>query len=120
MLAFVDGVHPKNRTEIPLQQKEISIYEVANVPKIIREFFINYEMTTPKSCQDEKTPMGTLLYLSLFITNFALLTVFSDAMQLPPKGTFAFTSIIIFVGCHEIDICLLLRVPPTLASCCRG
>ena len=45
VLAFLDGVHPKNRVEIPPQWK-ISIYEVKNMPTIIGEFPINYEMTT--------------------------------------------------------------------------
>ena len=30
-----------------------------NIPTIIREFSINYEMTTPKSCDDVITPMET-------------------------------------------------------------
>mgnify|MGYP001794340038 CR=1 FL=1 len=40
-------------------KKVISIYEVTNMPTIIREFSINYETTTPKSCHDVTTPMET-------------------------------------------------------------
>ena len=39
--------------------KKISMYEVTNVPTIISNFSINYEMTTPKSCYDVTTPMET-------------------------------------------------------------
>ena len=53
----MDGVHSKNRVEIPPQQKKSSIYEVTNMPTIIGEFSIIYEMGTPKSCHDVTTPM---------------------------------------------------------------
>ena len=59
MLAFVDGIHFKNRIAIPLPNDKISIYEVTNMPSIICERFINYEMKTPKSCHDMTTPMET-------------------------------------------------------------
>ena len=57
-IVFVDGVHFKNKIEIPPQQK-ISIYEVTNMPTIIGEFSIDYGMTTPKICHDATTPMET-------------------------------------------------------------
>ena len=39
--------------------KRISAYEVTNMLTIIREFSINYEMTTPKNCHNVKTLMET-------------------------------------------------------------
>ena len=39
--------------------KEISIYEVTNVPTTIGEFSINHEMTTPKIRHDTTTLMET-------------------------------------------------------------
>ena len=42
-----------------LLNEENGVYEVTNMPTIIREFSINYEMTTPKSCHDVTTPMET-------------------------------------------------------------
>ena len=56
MLVLVNRVHSKNRVEILPKN---SIYEVTNTSTIIGEFFINYEMTTPKSCHDMTTPMET-------------------------------------------------------------
>ena len=50
MLAFVDEVHSKNWGRNTSPMKNISLYEVTNMPTIIGEFSINYEMTTPKSC----------------------------------------------------------------------
>ena len=34
-----------------------SLYEVMNMPTVIREFSINYEKTTLKSCHDATSPM---------------------------------------------------------------
>ena len=59
VLAFVDGVHSKNRVGIPPQWKKNSFIKVVNMPTIIGELSINYEMTTPKSCHDVTTPMET-------------------------------------------------------------
>ena len=59
MLAFVDGVHFKNRVEIPPQREKSSVDVVINMPTIIGEFSINYGMTTPKICHDRTTLMET-------------------------------------------------------------
>ena len=56
MFTFLDGVHPENSRNISPTEK-ISIYEFMNMPRIIREFSIKYDMTTPKSCHDVTTPM---------------------------------------------------------------
>ena len=59
MLVFADRGHLKNRVAIPSPTGKISIFEVTNMPTIIKEFSVNYEMTTPKSCRDVTTPMET-------------------------------------------------------------
>ena len=59
ILAFVGGVHLKNRVEIPPQRQTISIYEVTSMPTIIGEFSSNNAMTTSKNCHDVTTPIKT-------------------------------------------------------------
>ena len=83
MLAFVDGVHSKNRLETPPQRKKISIYEVTDMPTIIGKFSINYEITTPKSCHDVTTPMETWLYLSLAISFKSLYSLNISTFTVP-------------------------------------
>ena len=58
MVAFVDGVHLKNRVEVPPQQQNQHLWSHERAYDN-KELSINYEMITPKSCHGVTTPMET-------------------------------------------------------------
>ena len=58
----MDGVYFENRVGIhvaPRWKRNQHIYIVTNTSTIIGEFYIYYEMTTPKRCHDAPTLMET-------------------------------------------------------------